>query len=199
MVYPVEQSKVGWLPLKLCLKTQLAVCSHSRRIEISLATISTTTGWAARQSQLSYVIEAQLESSLSTIKFSIAELGGKVWLNDPATSVVVSFFLCLLSNCMQFMIGRARVYLPDCCILFSIKLENNVKWVSSVRILTTVQDESRIPYNAAKYAWCLSSPALCTDPVVKECSDLMVSVKYFWESPWASVLSEFQMSSDLLM
>lgn len=120
-----------------------------------------------QDSQLSYLIEAQLESLLSTMKLWIAELEGKVWLNDPAASVVVSFSLCLLSNYMQFRIGRACVYLLDCCILFNIKLENNVKWMRSVSILTTAEDESYVPYDDAKDAWC-SSLMPCAHPVVRE-------------------------------
>lgn len=68
MVYPVEQSKVGWLLLKLSLKPQRAVCSCSRRTEISVHPIDAAR--AARQRQLSYEIGAQLGSLLSTIKLT---------------------------------------------------------------------------------------------------------------------------------
>lgn len=93
-----------------------------------------------RQSQLSYVIEAQLESLLSVIKFWITEVEGKVGLNDPAARGVVAFSLSLLFN-----LGSSGLEEPvficsiDWCILCSIKLENNVKWMRRVRILTAAE------------------------------------------------------------
>lgn len=126
------------------------------------------TGRAARQSQPSYMVAAWLGSLLSsqTLSCWAGRKSGAAWSYNQCK---VSFSWCLLSKNTQLRAGRGCVCLLDC--LIPVLNWQTLKWVSSVRALTTAENRSSLPYDAAEHAW-RSSLMLCARPAVRGCLQL---------------------------